>query len=343
MKKGLYLFTILIVLLLASCNRTIDYSGMNNEQKLPDTLCTQIEEHYEDWEQVKLQIDESSFVNYYVIQKDPTQDQTKTLMIYLDGSGYDSVMGVKNEIGWIKPGNPFTFSRNIFSDYDFLAVDKVNVEKAESGADDESVINAYTFENRVNSLVLAIDHYLKENKYDNVYMFGISEGGQILPKVYNQLEQRDKVSGLISLGSGGLSQYEEFVLLKNSDLPMPQDWREAFDQIENVIVDINNSPDSVEKSFFGHTYRRWFGFMNYRPIVDYLEIDIPILMVHGAKDISSPVQASKIVETEFEKNGKTNLTYAELEDMEHGPKDKTQSDVMFGIMKDWIKTYFQDN
>lgn len=57
--------------------------------------------------------------------------------------------------------------------------------------------------------------------------------------------------------------------------------------------------------------------MFYRPLEDLVQIDIPILMIHGSEDIMSPVESSRFVKEEFEKIGKSNLHYIEYEGKGH--------------------------
>jgi len=105
--------------------------------------------------------------------------------------------------------------------------------------------------------------------------------------------------------------------LKDKDLPYPEGYKMRLDLIEEVARDIKADPDSITKGYMGYPYNMWSSFMFYRPREDLVQIDIPILMIHGSEDIMSPVESSRFVKEEFEKTGKSNLHYIEYEGKGH--------------------------
>jgi len=355
MRKIAYVLLFIIVISLSGCNspdtqQQIDPTNSGNPQNTsvsPSPQCNtsqqssqalsaeiseKIEAFYKEWTQKQLKLNENDSVNYYAL----TREGSQTLLIYLDGSGYQSVMGVKSGNDWISAGNAYSLAKKQFPEYDFLTMDKVNITMSSDHSTDSSVISNYTFENRVNGSVAAIDDYLRDRNYEEVIIFGISEGGYILPSVYSKLEQKDKITKLIVLGEGGLSQYEEFKLLKDSDLSMQPGYKEAYTQIEDAYTDICSNPDSIEKQYLGYPYKRWYGFFKYNPMDDYINIDIPILLLHGALDTNSPVEASRAVDEEFEASGKANLKYIEYADMGHNAESKEQNDRIFYDITNWL-------
>lgn len=200
---------------------------------------------------------------------------------------------------------------------------------------DEDMLHRYTFDDRVESAVKVIDTFLDKTVYDTVYIFGVSEGGVILPRVYQRLESKARVAKLIISGSGGLSQAEEFEILQHyADLPDP--LRQGYEQLGSVIEEIRADPDSIEKEYFGHTFKRWSSFLDYRPLDDLMEIDIPILLIHGTEDVNSPVETAQALAEEFNAQGKTNLTYHEYEGMGHGPSNKEEQDEMYAALREWL-------
>lgn len=299
-------------------------------------MSKKVDDFYSDWNQGQIILDKNNFVNYYSL----IRNNSDTLMIYLDGSGYQSVMGVKEGDEWVMIGNPYGLAKNHFPRYDFLAFEKVNVKMGEDPFSETEIINNYTLESRVNSAVVVINNFLENSnkEYKNIIIFGISQGGQIMPKIYNMLKHKDDITALIALGAGGLSQYEEFKVLQDSDLDMPPGYKEGYLQIEEAYRDIQNNPESVEKEYFGFNYNTWYGFMNYHPIEDYKKISIPILLLHGSLDSNSPVESSRSVKEVFDKLEKTNLTFIEYQDMSHGPESKEQSDRLFQDISNWLQS-----
>jgi pimeloyl-ACP methyl ester carboxylesterase len=315
---------------------TINQQNASNQQSsISPEKSKEIDEFYQNWDGGQIKLEDNNFVNYYSL----VRDNSDTLLIYLDGSTYESVMGVHDGGSWVRPGNPYSFAKNHFSEYDFLTLDKVNVKYGYDHSTDPAVINNYTLENNVNSAVSVIDNYLDNTKkeYNEIIIFGISQGGQIMPKVYSQLQNKDKITKLVILGSGGLSQYEDFMILKDSDLPMDPGNKAGYAQVEDAYADIQNNYDSTDKQYFGYTYKMWSGFLKYKPLDDYININIPILILHGAKDSNSPVESARAVDLAFQEAGKDNLKYIEYKDMGHGPESKEQSGQVFGDLADWIE------
>lgn len=260
-----------------------------------------------------------NFVNYYILhnQKNP-EAKGESLIIYLTGSGMDCALGIKQDGQWQDDGLFIkAVNKHFSSQWDILVPEKINITVGNDHSTDAKVINHYSLEERVSSAVFVIDSFLRENDYKNVYLVGVSEGASILPKVYNGLVYKDKIAKLVSLGGGGLSQYEEFKILQASKLSMPEGYRMGLAKVDAVMTEIKQKRYVDDNWYLGNSYKRWAGFLPYRPLDDYIQIEIPILLVHGEKDISAPVESSQIVVNEFKRLGKTNLTYFEYKNGDH--------------------------
>lgn len=117
---------------------------------------------------------------------------------------------------------------------------------------------------------------------------------------------------------------------------MPAVYRSELKRIDAVMADIKAAPDSMDKTYLGWPYRRWSGFMSYRPIDELVKIDIPVLVVHGGKDINTPVESSKMIAEEFSKHGKTNLTYIEYKNWDHYLNK--EFDTILKDMANWLES-----
>jgi pimeloyl-ACP methyl ester carboxylesterase len=312
--------------------------GLNNfavprpqEVRPPDPLAA-IGEHYRLWDFETVQLGDD-VAHYGYLRR----GNGKTLLVYIDGSGYRSAFGEREGDRWIQPGMPASFGMSILPEYDLLVPEKLNVTIGGVHDRDPSVIEEYTVEQRVAAAAAVIDSFLEGEDYETVVILGISEGAFIIPKLYRSLRNPDAITSLVLWGAGGLSQYEEFVLLAESDVPMPPEWRAMYEEIESLAEEIQADPESTEKEYFGHPYRRWSSFLWYRPIDDLVEVDIPILILHGALDNNSPVETARYVEAVFADCGKTNLTYYEYAEMPHGPETREQSDRLFGDLRAWLR------
>ena len=225
---------------------------------------------------------------------------------------------------------------NYFSpDFDILVPEKMNVTLGNDHTADVKALSHYSLPELVSSTELVIDTFLKDTNYQNVFLVGVSEGAAILPKVYNNLKYKGRISRLVSLGGGGLSQFQEFKLITKSNLPMPKRYKEALMKVDATMKEIKKDPDSLEKTYCGWPFRRWSGFMSYRPLDELITINIPVLMRHGEKDISAPVESARVVVKEFNKLGKTNLCYYEYKNGDH--RFNGDFDTIMKIMNDWFK------
>ncbi|MDF2563874.1 MAG: alpha/beta hydrolase [Massilibacillus sp.] len=259
------------------------------------------------------------FINYYVLHKQNNQDtNSKGLIIYLTGSGMDCALGLQQEGVW-QNEELFIKSLNKYlsPNFDILVPEKMNIKLGNDQSDDPKVFEHYTLEERVSSAVLVIDTFLEKHQYNNVYLMGVSEGGQILPMVYNNLRTKNKIAKLVVLGSGGLSQYEEFKILQKSTLPMPQPYRELLMEADNVMEAIRSNQDVHDKWYAGYPYKHWAGFFPYHPLDDFVKINVPIFLMQGTKDTSAPIESSRAFAAEFKRLGKNNLTYVENKNEDH--------------------------
>ncbi|WP_371366120.1 hypothetical protein SRRS_06120 [Sporomusa rhizae] len=283
-----------------------------------------------------------NFINYYVLHKQKDQDtKSKGLIIYLTGSGMDCALGLQQEGAWqhdellIKSINKY-----LSPDFDILVPEKMNINLGKDQTDDPKVFEHYTLEERVAAAQLVIDTFLENHQYNKVYLMGASEGAQILPRVYNTLRTKNKIAKLVVLGSGGLSQYEEFKVLQQSPLPMPEPYRQLLMEADSVMEAIRSNQDVHDKWYAGYPYKRWAGFFPYRPLDDFVTIDIPIFLIQGTKDISAPIESSRVFAAEFKRLGKNNLTYVEYKNGDHrlnGDFKKTLAEIENWLVKGTVE------
>lgn|GEM_PF-955966 len=261
---------------------------------------------------------QENFINYYLIHKQDNDGKDDSLIIYLNGSDLACALGPNNAYLEQFVNIIVKLNENTSSEFAMLIPDKINMGIGQSNARrDEKVMSHYTLQERVFGAVKVIDECLSANNYKSVLLVGASEGGGILPKVYNSLKYKEKVSKIVILAGGGLSQYEEFKYLQKSDLPMPAAYRGELQKIDTIMDKIKASPDSMDNTYLGWPYKRWSGFLSYRPLNELVKIDIPILVMHGGKDINTPVESSRMIQEEFNNLGKTNLVYIEYKNLNH--------------------------
>ncbi|HYY53583.1 MAG TPA: hypothetical protein VE755_11960, partial [Myxococcales bacterium] len=71
----------------------------------------------------------------------------------------------------------------------------------------------------------------------------------------------------------------------------------------------------------GNSYRWWADILDHDLTADLLSVHAPILMVHGDRDRSAPVQIARMVRDDFQRAGRCNLTYWEFSGYDHQMQD----------------------
>lgn len=119
---------------------------------------------------------------------------------------------------------------------------------------------------------------------ERVLVVGHSEGGLVASRVARRLPS---VSHIGVLAGGGPSQLFDLRLLaRTGDLfasvsPHPSE-REAFvlAQWDSIVAD----PESADRMFLGHPYRRWATFLSASPIAELRESPAQVFLAQGAED-----------------------------------------------------------
>ncbi len=266
--------------------------------------CKSINYLYSGMEQVRIGHSNNNFSYMYPVSRKPNNN---TVIIIIGGSGYSSVLG--SRMGGFSTGYSTAGILNIrlAKEYDLLILEKPNLEPFENEESKKELLQIYTVEELSTIYARAIDYFFTIRKYDKAVIFGHSEGGRLVPAIYNRLSVKEKISRLVIAGAGGISQEEQLKILIERGII--EDLTPA--DFSKKCIEINKNPDSVVLSWWGHPYRRWASFLNYRYIEDLENIQIPVLLVHGRNDNSSPVEGSRIVFNDYNKNG--NISYIETD------------------------------
>ena len=326
-KSVFFTSSIFMLIIFISCKK----SNSKNSTNPLSEITGLINKHYELWTFDSITKD-STIINFGYLKR---SENNHTLMIYIDGSHYRSAFGIKERDTWIKPGTPSSFGMSVFKDFDILVPEKINIEIGKDHTHDKVVLNYATVEDRVYASSRVIDTYLNSNGYyKTVIIIGSSEGARILPSIYWNLENREKITHLIfSFGNGGISQYKGFKILLQKD-GITSLEKKMYTQFEDEIIKIKQVPYSIDKMYFGHSYKRWTSYLHYSSLKEILKIDIKILLLAGVRDYYTPVESARVIVDKFKKKNKKNLTYIEYEEMGHGPGNKEDS---IRIIKDMHK------
>jgi pimeloyl-ACP methyl ester carboxylesterase len=161
---------------------------------------------------------------------------------------------------------------------------------------DNAAREKYTVDNLADRNAEIINQYLAENNYSTVIIVGGSEGACVLPLVYENIKNKQDISGLISIAYGGLSMYEQMKIF--ADSPLKSQYSSWELQKLDMIKECNDlHPNSIDEQF-GVAY----GFFNYKPFDDYKNIDIPVLFIHGELDGNVPVESTRYIQENLPEN-----------------------------------------
>lgn len=244
-------------------------------------------------------------VTYELISDVPGSNKIpRAIFFYIQGSEFESVI---NKTGMLA-SSVILGGKMIVSEKRGVSHNSINKDEC---------YKYDTKECRVNDNLKVIKEYLKRFPSDiPVILIGGSEGGDIA-SVIASMENR--ISYLILIGSGGgISQEAELKLLSKTGRA---DFGNGYTTILDTLFDeIKNSIDD-SKIWAGHPYRRWKSYLN-DSSASYLEkTTLPVLILHGEKDNSVPVESARELYAFLNSKGKQNIKYIEYKNTDHSFKD----------------------
>lgn len=294
-------------------------------------------------------------INFFVTEHKIKEE--KPLLVFLDGSGhlplfslikkpdgstqlsskitldYDKLARQFHVVLISKPGTPFLDSLEANSSRDFRRKYPPSVEYTQR----------LSLEWRAESASKVIDYLvLNLNIKDNeVIVMGYSEGGQVAPKLASI---NPKVTKLVNIVGGGLNQFYDMITEQRGKAQLgeisSEEAQTNIDSLMLVFKDIYAHPTATDKSWWGHSYKRWASFCRDVPMDNMLSLDIPILLISGGKDENAPIAGLDYVPLEFLRQGKTNLTYKVYPNCNHWFDDEITGayklDEMLGFVSEWI-------
>jgi len=254
-------------------------------------------------------------------------------LIYIDGSGLNSVLGVKNSDKWTSVQFSYFLANNLNRDFTLVIPEKLSFKKGVDYKNNEEALRKYTVEDLVESYSRKIDYYIDNSNIREIYFLGISEGGLLAPKILNTIKNKSRIKKMIIWGAGGYSQEECFEVLASSSIQMPVTYRNECKKVSEIEKEIYLNPTAIDKYYLGWPYSRWNSFFKYRPIGEYAEISIPVLFIQGLKDFNSPFESVKFVEEEYSNK---NYEYVYYSDMGHIPEEKGEIAKIIQSIYSWI-------
>lgn len=216
-----------------------------------------------------------------------SSDAPRPLIVYVHGSGHASHFQLSG--GRIVPTNGHaTLTDLVASRARVLIVEKSGVSRFESGdgAGSAAFREEHTLERWTEAVSAATIAASRVTGVDStrILVVGHPEGGLVAAQVAARLSALSHV-GL--LAGGGPSQLFDLLLLARagaffSTISEDPAVREAFvlAQWDSILGD----PESTERAFLGHPYRRWASFLHDSPINQLRQTRAQLFLAQGTDD-----------------------------------------------------------
>lgn len=274
----------------------------------------------------------------------------KPLLVFLDGSGAQSLFvrqGDRLAVGMLA-----VIADQAGEAYHVVAVEKrgavlgeLGMPGSAQGASAEYQLHA-TCEDRAAEVQRLLKHLLDDPAVDasRVVLVGHSEGA-VVAAAAAALEPR--VTHVAFLSGCGPSQFFDLMVLRRR--AMQKAGRPA-DEIERAVAQLEGDyrailaePESVDKTFMGHAYRRWASYGRYAATDDLRRTGCKLFLAHGTEDTSVSIESFDAMTTDLLRSGRKNVTVRRYAGRDHSlrapdasPQDPPMRDVFDEILT-WAK------
>jgi len=251
---------------------------------------------------------DNSTINYYLINSNLSQPSPITLLIH--GSQCDSALNSSyNKLNLKKYPSIFLF------------IEKYGIDKNTKTCPDEYLKNNSS-DQRTEDILIVLNKLRKKelNWNGDINIVAGSEGGVIAAKAANRINGLNKLA-LIATGGGMImADWLMFSMIKSmKSTNAPQNIIDQHtNELTEQIKEIKNSKIK-SKTMYGknNSYHYWRSMLWYNQADHLINLNNPILLIHGTEDINCPVESARKMQEVFKNNNKSNLIYWELEDLDH--------------------------
>jgi len=257
-------------------------------------------------------------------------DQQSEIVLVMQGTGCEAVSdkpNLRHAANMLRP------------DARTLLIDKIG---AGTNNDDQMIEGCskaywdrYTLSLRVQDCLRVIAELRQQHWWNrNIIIFGGSEGGAIAALLAPLVPEAKAV---IVLSSGTGVPVGELI---RTAVP-PQMAAEA----SAVFAAARERPTGQER-WGGLSYRWWDDAIDIVPALSLAQSPAPTLLIHGARDQSSPVHTARAGYSLLKDSGKTNVAFWEFEKFDHFMKEGDGTNHMDKVLTDaraWINEHVRND
>lgn len=261
-------------------------------------------------------------ITFYVT--DASSKAQLPLVVYIQGSG-DGSNFVEIE-GRVRPQNGFmTLYDQAKGAIRLLVVEKPGVKFLDKGSRGGVAEDATEFkkEHTLERWAEAVSAALKASKgiegidRKRILVAGHSEGGLVACTV---AATNPDVTHVGSMAGGGVTQLYDLITLARKGAFGSGSSTDPESVVRYIVEEwrkVLKEPDSWEKSFLGHPYRRWTSFLATSPIEQLSKFRGKIYVAQGTNDSAVDVSSADCLYADLLSKGK-DVTYDRIADADHG-------------------------
>lgn len=253
-------------------------------------------------------------ITFYL--SEPRTSEALPLAVFVQGSGCQSVFTVRRD-GQVYGGQQNLLRHVAREKARVLVVEKPGVALFDRSPRPgtacgctRSFLSEHTLERWAAAIMAAIEAAMrlyKNGHGSGVLVIGSSEGGITAAAVAARLRA---VTHVALMASSGPTQLFDLALRARASDPA------GAEEIYRTYREIVSDPDSIDRSVWGHPFRRWSSFLRASTLDELLKSNASVYLVHGVKDKVVPVEASEVLHAELIRHGR-NVVIDLLSDVGH--------------------------
>ena len=164
--------------------------------------------------------------------------------------------------------------------------DKRIVKQIKNGNIDKNIM----FDDFVTDAITVIDYFKNSNTYSKIYIIGHSQGSLV-----GMLAAKDSIDGFISL-SGAARSIDQVIIeqIGKTAAMYTEDTKRVFDSMRSGKI-TTDYPPALSSIFDIEIQPFMINWMQYNPQDIIKDLNMPILIINGTKDLQVSVEEAKLL------------------------------------------------